>query len=277
MVRVTFLKIGCIGATNLIEAQLDERASRKDIHIRAISTGCNMKKEEAEDAAKLAVSVPTDLYVIISPNVALPGPTAARRILRETGIPIIVISDEPSKKMTKTLAEDGLGYIIIHADPMIGARQGFLDPVEMSLFNSDVIRVLAITGVFRLLHSEIDHVITQLTKGEKPTLPQIIANKETALKKSGLENPYAHAKAEASFETARNVAALSSEGCFKVKERRRYLTIVAAAHEQMRQAAQLADEAREIEKSNNTVTRVIHLNSGALRRKNKLFARYRGL
>jgi len=275
MIRVTFLKIGYIGATNLIEALLDERASRENLSVRVISSGCNMEKEEAVDSAKLAASVPSDLYVIVSPNASLPGPTAARQVIRETGKPVIIVSDEPSKKIAKTLGEQGVGYIMIQADPMIGARQCFLDPVEMALFNSDVIRVLAVTGVSRLLHSEIDQVIRQLKKGERPKLPQIVVNKEAALKESGLVNPYAYAKATASFEIARNVAGLSAEGCYRVKDRKRYPTIVAAAHEQMREAAILADEAREIEKSNDSVTRVIHLNSGALRRKNKLFAKFK--
>jgi len=275
MIRVTFLKIGYIGATNLIEALLDERASRKDLSVRVISSGCNMEEEEAVDAAKLAASVPSDLYVMVSPNASLPGPTAARQVIRETGKPVIVVSDEPSRKIVKTLAEQGVGYIVIQADPMIGARQGFLDPVEMELFNSDVIRVLAVTGVSRLLHSEIDRVIKQLKNGETPQLPQIIVDKEAALKESGLVNPYAYAKAMASFEMARNVASLSVEGCYKVEKRKLYLTIVAAAHEQMRKAALLADEAREIEKANNSVARVIHLNSGALRKKSKLFAKFK--
>ena len=212
MVKVTFLKIGYIGATNLIDALLDERASRKGLSVRVISSGCKMDEEEAVDAAKLAASVPSDLYVVVSPNASLPGPTAAREIVKETGKPIIIVSDEPSRKTAKKLGEEGLGYIIVYADPMIGARQGFLDPVEMALFNSDVIRVLAVTGVLRLIHSEIDRVIVQIDRGEEPQLPQVIVNKEAALQQSGLENPYAYARAMASFEAARRVGALSTEG-----------------------------------------------------------------
>ncbi|MCK4399547.1 methylenetetrahydromethanopterin dehydrogenase, partial [Candidatus Bathyarchaeota archaeon] len=68
MVKVTILKTGYIGATTLIDALLDERASRKDISVRVVSSGCKMDDDEAMDAAKIAASVPTDLYVIISPN-----------------------------------------------------------------------------------------------------------------------------------------------------------------------------------------------------------------
>jgi methylenetetrahydromethanopterin dehydrogenase len=274
MVKVTFLKIGYIGATNLIDALIDERASRKGISVRVVSSGCKMDEDEAVDVAKLAASVPSDLYVIVSPNADLPGPTAAREILKETGKPIIVVSDEPSKKTAKKLGEEGLGYIVVYADPMIGARQGFLDPVEMALFNSDVIRVLAVTGVLRLIHSEIDRVIAQLDKGEEPQLPQVIVNKEAALQQSGLENPYAYARAMASFEAARRVGALSTEGCFKVEESEMYLPIVAAAHELMRHAAQMADEAREVEKANDSVTRIVHFRSGAIRKKTKLLGSF---
>jgi len=274
MVKVTFLKIGYIGATNLIDALLDERASRRGLSVRVVSSGCKMDEEEAVDAARLAATVPSDLYVVVSPNAGLPGPTAAREILKETGKPIIVVSDEPSRKAAKKLAEQGIGYIVVYADPMIGARQGFLDPVEMALFNSDVIRVLAVTGVLRLIHSEIDRVIAQLKKGEKLELPQVVVNKEAALKQSGLENPYAYARAMASFEAARRVGALSTEGCFKVQERERYLPIVAAAHELMRQAALMADEAREVEKANDSVTRIVHFRSGALRKKTKLLGKF---
>ena len=274
MVKVTFLKIGYIGATNLIDALLDERASRKGISVRVVSSGCKMDEEEAVDAARLAASVPSDLYVVVSPNAGLPGPTAAREVLKETGKPIIIVSDEPSRKTAKKLGEEGFGYIVVYADPMIGARQGFLDPVEMALFNSDVIRVLAITGVLRLIHSEIDKVIAQIDKGEEPQLPQVIVNKEAALQQSGLENPYAHARAMASFEAARRVGVLSTEGCFKVEEREIYLPIVAAAHELMRHAALMADEAREVEKANDSVTRIVHFRSGALRKKTKLLGKF---
>jgi len=277
MVRVTFLKIGFLGVSNLIEALLDERASRKGLSVRVVSTGCKMDVEEAIDAAKLAASIPSDLYVVVSPNAALPGPREARRLLKETGKPIIVVSDEPTKKIAEELGEEGYGYILIYADSMIGARREFLDPVEMALFNSDVLRVLAITGVLRLVHMELDRVIKQIEAGEQLELPRMRITKERALKMSGLNNPYAYAKAMASFEMARRVAALSTEGCFKVKERERYIPIVAAAHELMRWAAMLADEAREIEKANDAVTRIVHFRDGSLRRKKKLYEKYEAL
>ena len=189
MVKVTFLKIGYIGTTNLIDALLDERASRKGISVRVISSGCKMDDDEAGDAAKIAASVPSDLYVVVSPNAGLSGPTKAREILKETGTPIIVVSDEPSRKAARKLPEEGIGYIVLYGDPMIGAKRDFLDPVEMAIFNSDVLRVLAVTGVFRLLHTELDRVIKQIADGEEVELPQVVVNKEKALAHSGLENP----------------------------------------------------------------------------------------
>ncbi|MBS7637420.1 F420-dependent methylenetetrahydromethanopterin dehydrogenase [Candidatus Bathyarchaeota archaeon] len=270
MVRITFLKVGYLGVTTLIDALLDERASRRDISVRVVSSGCKLDEEEASDVARMASSIPTDLYILVSPNAGLPGPSAARKIIMETGKPIIVVSDEPSKKIAEQLSDEGVGYILVYADSMIGARKEFLDPVEMALYNSDVIRVLAVTGVLRLIHTEIDRVIRQLGKGEAPTLPRVLVDKDAALAYSGLSNPYAYAKAMACFEAARRVASLSTEGCYRVEERERYLPILAAAHELMRMAARLADEAREMEKANDSVSRVVHLRSGALRGKVKL-------
>ncbi len=274
MVKVTILKTGYIGATTLIDALLDERAARGNISVRVVSSGCKMEDEEAVDAAKIAASIPSDLYIIISPNAGLSGPSKAREIIKETGKPIIVVSDEPSRKAARKLPDEGIGYIVLYGDPMIGAKRDFLDPVEMAIFNGDALKVLAITGVFRALHTEIDKVIEQIEKGETPVLPEVVVDKNVALEYSGLQNPYAHAKAMAAFEAARRVAALDTEGCFKTEGRENYLPIIAAAHELLRQAAKLADEAREIEKANDSVNRVAHFKSGELRSKYKLLDKY---
>jgi methylenetetrahydromethanopterin dehydrogenase len=74
----------------------------------------------------------------------------------------------------------------------------------------------------------------------------------------------------AAYETARRVADLSVEGCFQVKEWKRYTQIVSAAHEMMRQAARLADEARENEKSEDAVSRTPHYDDGSVLKKTKL-------
>jgi methylenetetrahydromethanopterin dehydrogenase len=274
MVKVTIVKTGYIATTTLIDALLDERASRQNISVRVISSGCKMDKDEAADAANIAAQVPTDLYVIISPNAGLPGPTAMREILKETGKPIIIVSDEPSRKKVKLLGEEGIGYLVLYGDPMIGAKRPFLDPVEMALFNADAIRVLSVTGVFRLVHSEIDRVIKEIEQGKKPELPMIVVNKKRALEYSGIKNPYARAKAMAAFEAARKVANLDVEGCFKTQGAANYLPIVAAAHELMRTAAKLCDEAREIEKANDSVERLVHFKDGTLRRKTELLGKF---
>jgi len=275
MVKVTIVKTGYIATTTLVDALLDERASRENVSVRVVSSGCKMDKDEAADAANLAVQVPTDLYVIISPNAGLPGPSKVREILKETGKPIIIISDEPSRKKLKQIGEEeGVGYLVLYGDPMIGAKRPFLDPVEMALFNADAIRVLSVTGVFRLVHSELDRVIEEIEQGKEPELPMIVVNKKRALKYSGIKNPYARAKAMAAFEAARKVANLDVEGCFKTQGASNYLPIVAAAHELMRSAAMLCDEAREIEKANDSVERLVHFKNGSLRKKTELLGKF---
>ena len=274
MVKVTIVKTGYIGTTTLIDALLDERASRENISVRVISSGCKMDKSDAGNIANIATEVPTDLYILISPNVGLPGPKEALAILKETKKPIIAISDEPSRKAAKELPKEGIGYLVLYGDPMIGAKRPFLDAVEMAIFNAEVIKVLSVTGVFRLVHSEIDRVIDEIEKGQKPVLPEIVVNKVKALEYSGLENPYARAKAMAAFEAARKVASLDVEGCFKTQGAQNYIPIIAAAHELIRQAAILCDEAREIEKTNDSVKRVVHFKNGELHTKTKLLGKF---
>jgi methylenetetrahydromethanopterin dehydrogenase len=270
LVKVTFVKIGYIATTTLIDALLDERSGRKDLQIRVVSSSVSMEEEAAVDVARIAAGIPSDLYVIVSPNAAMPGPTKAREALRATGKPIVVVSDEPSRKTLKENPVEGVGYIVVMNDPMIGAKQAFLDPVEMALFNSDAIRVLAVTGSFRIVQQELDKVIEQIGKGEKPTLPQVVVEKENALAAAQIKNPYAQGKAIAAFEAARRVANLSTEGTFKIEEPERYLPILTASHELLRQAAKTADEAREMEKANDSAARLAHFSKGETRKKTKL-------
>lgn len=146
MVKVTFVKIGYIATTTLIDALLDERSGRKDLQMRVISSSVSMDEDASVEVAKVAAGITSDLYVVVSPNAAMPGPTKARETLKAAGKPIIVVSDEPSRKSLKENPVEGIGYIVVTNDPMIGAKQSFLDPVEMALFNADAIRVLAVTG-----------------------------------------------------------------------------------------------------------------------------------
>jgi methylenetetrahydromethanopterin dehydrogenase len=270
LVKVTFVKIGYIATTTVIDALLDERSGRKDLQMRIVSSSTSMEEDASIDVAKIAAGIPSDLYVVVSPNAAMPGPTKAREALRATGKPIIIVSDEPSRKTLKENPVEGTGFIIVTNDPMIGAKQSFLDPVEMALFNSDAIKILAVTGSFRIIQQELDRVIEQLGKGEKPTLPQVVIEKEAALAAAHISNPYAQGKAIAAFEAARRVATLSTEGTFKIEEPERYLPILAAAHELLRTAAMTADEAREVEKANATAVRFAHFSKGETRKKTKL-------
>ena len=59
------------------------------------------------------------------------------------------------------------------------------------------------------------------------------------------------------------VADLDLKGCFMLKDHNQYIPIVAAAHEMAAAAAKLAVEARDIEKSNDTVTRTPHMGDGS--------------
>ena len=68
--------------------------------------------------------------------------------------------------------EQGLGYIIVMSDPMIGAEREWLDPTEMAIFNADILKVLAETGALRLVQNTIDGVIDGAAAGniELPNL-----------------------------------------------------------------------------------------------------------
>jgi len=269
-VRIGIVKMGCIGTMPLLEFLLDERAEREDLEVRVVGSGAKMVPEETTEVSERLLEFKPNIAIAISPNATLPGPTKSREILLKNGIPTIVISDLPAKKIVEQLKAQGYGYIIVEADSMIGARREFLDPIEMALFNSDIIKVLSVTGVFQIISAELENVITAIKKGETPTLPHIIATKEIAVDAAGFQNPYAKVKAMASYEISRKVADLTVEGCFVVKDRERCIPMVAAAHEMLRVAAKLADEARELEKSEDTVLRTPHSKDGTILEKRKL-------
>jgi len=210
-----------------------------------------------------------DLIFFTSPNAGLPGPSKSREILANSGIPSIIITDAPGKKATDDCDAKNIGYFIVMADSMIGARRPFLDPIEMSMFNSEILGVLALTGVLRLIVDETEKVISQIIAGAKPEMPKVIINKENAIKAAGYINAYSINKAMAAHEICKTVASLNVEGCFKVKGREDYMPIVGAAHEMLSQALKLANEARNIEKANDTVLREPHDTDGALLTKRK--------
>ena len=128
----------------------------------------------------------------------------------------------------------------------------------MSLFNADLLKVLAITGALRLIADELNKVIMDMLDGKTPILPQIIIDANNATEAAGFSNPYARAKAIAAFELAASVSKITAKACFQLKERDEYMPLLAAAHEMMLYSANMCMDAREIEKSNDTVVRKPH-------------------
>jgi methylenetetrahydromethanopterin dehydrogenase len=280
--KLAVLKLGCIGAAPLLDLLLDERADRDDLETRAFSSGAKLDPAACAGATADCLAFGADLVLLVSPNAALPGPTQARTALLEAGVMTIALGDAPSRKAFFKKNEagkqemnvpDGLGFLILPADPMIGARREFLDPSEMALFNADVIKVLAATGVLRAIQNALDGVIAALEADKTPTLPRITVTPELALAAAGFSNPYAQAKAYAALSIAETVASVTSKGCFVEQDPASYVTLVAAGHEMMRCAAQLADDARELEKSNDSVLRTPHAADGSTRRKTQLAAK----
>jgi len=259
VLKIGVLKNGTIGSSLLLAFLVDERAEAKRINVYEVSSGAKMHPPEMctktmEDLLKWQ----PELILMSSPNAALGGPKAAREIAKETGIPTIIISDAPAKKAVEEIQEKGMGYILVNCDSMIGARRPFLDPVEMTCFNADLLKVLAITGALQLIAEELNKVIIDMLEGRPPTLPQTIVDAATAIKTAKFTNPYAEAKAIAAFKLAASVSKVTGKACFKLQERSEYMPLLAASHEMMRMAAIMCDEAREIEKSNDTVIRRPH-------------------
>jgi methylenetetrahydromethanopterin dehydrogenase len=256
---------GNIGISPLLAMILDERADRGDLDVVAATSGAKLGEAECMETTKKLLAEKPNLVLWSSPNAALPGPTKARDLIKESGIPAIIISDAPSKKAKdEIVARGNMGFIVLQADSMIGARREFLDPTEMVLFNADLLKVLALTGVVKLVVKVIEDVITAMKKKDAIALPQLIVTKDVAIAAANYLNPYARAKAMAAHEMAESVAKLNTEGCFKLAHREEYMPVIAAAHEIMRAAAMLADEAREIEKGTGQVHRSPHYKDGKI-------------
>jgi methylenetetrahydromethanopterin dehydrogenase len=262
IVKVGVFKCGNIGAAPVLELLLDELAEREDIRVRTVTAGSKMNVEDVEETLPKLLEFNPDLIVSISPNAGIPGPAKAREILSNRKIPCIVISDAPAKKVTGEIEKQGLGYIIILGDPLIGARREFLDPVEMAIFNSNIIKVLAATGILRVIHQEIDKIITAIKEKQTITLPKLILDTEYIRDNSDFRNPYAKAKAMAAYELTKKIAEIDQKACFVEKEKEKYIPLVACAHEIAQIAARLAEEAREIEKYADTLVRKPHSKEG---------------
>ena len=161
VVKIAIIKSGNIGTSPVIDLLLDERADRPNIVVPKI------------DAFE------PDFAIFISPNPGAPGPAKAREMLSEKDVPAIIIGDAPGKGKKDEMDEQGLGYIIVMSDPMIGAKREWLDPTEMAIFNSDILKVLAETGALRLVQQTIDTVIEQAEAGAIE-LPKLIVTAEKA-------------------------------------------------------------------------------------------------
>jgi len=269
-VKVGIFKCGNIGTAPLLEFLFDELADREDISVRSITTGAKMLAEEVEEALPKIFDFNPDFLIFISPNPAVQGPKRAREILLEKKIPSIFISDGPGKRLKEELEKHGFGYIIVMGDPLIGARKEFLDPTEMAIFNSNIIKVLAITGVYSLIYQEIDKVIAFCKNESVPELPKLIIDTRHIRDQSDFKNPYAKAKAMAAYELTKKIAEINTRACFMEKEKEKYIPMVACAHEIAQVAANLAEEAREIEKYADTLIRRPHSKEGRLKVKEKL-------
>ena len=269
VLKIGILKNGTIGSSLLLAFLMDERAEATRINVHEVTSGAKMHPPEmCTETMKELLKWEPELILMSSPNAALKGPKAARDMAGS--IPTIIISDAPAKKAVEEITEKGMGYILVNCDSMIGARRPFLDTIEMSVFNSDLLKVLAITGALSVISEELNKVIIDMLDGKAPTLPKIIVNATIATKAAGFSNPYAEAKAIAAFELASSVSKLTGKACFQLKEREEYMPLLAAAHEMMSTAAKMCDQAREIEKSNDTVLRRPHHAKQHLLTKRKL-------
>ena len=256
ILKIGVLKNGTIGSSLLLAFLMDERAEAKRIEVLEVTSGAKMQPPICRLTMEKLLSLNPELIIMSSPNAALPGPKKAREMVNN--IPTIVISDSPAKKAIDELKEKNMGYILVNCDSMIGARRPFLDPTEMSIYNADLLKVLAITGALQVITEELNKVIMDLLEGRSPTLPQIIVDSNLATEAARFSNAYARAKAIAAFELAASVSKVTGKACFQLKDKSEYMPLLAAAHEMMRTAALLCDDAREIEKSNDTVIRKPH-------------------
>jgi len=269
VLKIGILKNGTIGSSLLLAFLLDERAESKNIIVREVTSGAKMNPpEECVETMKKLLEFEPELILMSSPNAALKGPKAARELAGN--IPTIVISDAPAKKAIEEFKEKNMGYIIVGCDSMIGARRPFLDTIEMSCFNADLLKVLAITGAFNIITNELNKVLMDMLEGKAPTLPEIEIKATNATEAAGFSNPYAQAKAIAAFELAASVSKITGRACFVLKDRADYMPLLAASHEMMKTAAELCTQAREIEKSNDTVLRTPHHAKQHLLTKRKL-------
>jgi methylenetetrahydromethanopterin dehydrogenase len=276
VVKVGVAKLGNIASGVMAELLLDERADREDMQTFMATSGTKLQPEDIDRVVTNMIAYKPDFAIVVSPNGVLPGPTGARERLAAAGIPVVFITDDVTTKKEWADIKDGkFGYIIMKGDSMIGARREFLDPIEMADYNGNLVKVLAVTGAFRKLQMALDQVIDQVKAGKKGgdiVLPKLIVGSDKAVD-GEFTNAYALAKARAAYEIASAVAMVNVKGCFMTKEWEKYIPIVSSAHEMMRCAAALCDEAREIEKAGDGIIRKPHKKDGVIVTKTKLISK----
>lgn len=270
--KVGVFKCGNIASSPVFELLLDELADRQDVKTRTVTTGSKMAPEDVDEALPKLFEFNPKLLILICPNASLPGPSKVREKFSASCLPSVVITDAPGKKIRADLEKQGLGYIILMGDPLIGARREFLDPLEMAIFNSNIIKVLAITGVYRMVHQEIDKLIHATKSGASPVPPKLVIDISMIRDKSDFTNPYAKAKAMAAYALTEKIAEINFQACFVEKESDKYIPLAASAHEIAQTAARLAEDAREIEKCGDTLARKPHAKDGRAKTKTKLMA-----
>jgi len=276
VVKVGVAKLGNIASGVMAELLLDERADREDMQTFMATSGTKLQPEDIDRVVSNMKAWNPDFCIVVSPNGVLPGPTGAREQLAAAGIPVVIITDDvTTKKEWEDVKNSKFGYIIMKADSMIGARREFLDPIEMADYNGNLVKVLALTGAFRKLQLALDKVIDQVKAGKKGAeleLPKVIMTADKAVD-GEFTSAYAMSKARAAYEIAQAVAMVNVKGCFMTKEWEKYVPIVCSAHEMMRAAAVLCDEAREIEKAGDGVIRKPHKKDGVIVSKVKLMSK----
>jgi methylenetetrahydromethanopterin dehydrogenase len=77
----------------------------------------------------------------------------------------------------------------------------------------------------------------------------------------------------AAYAMAEKVGDLDLLGCFMQKEMDQYIITVCSAHELLRAAAKLCDEARELEKGMDSVVRTPHAADGKILNKTTLVSK----
>ncbi|MFQ5977832.1 MAG: F420-dependent methylenetetrahydromethanopterin dehydrogenase [Candidatus Heimdallarchaeota archaeon] len=272
MLYLTVVKLGNIGSAPLLDLLFDERADRKNIDVRVFGSGAKMGEIQAEEVANFAKDYDkTQLFLVVSPNATLPGPTKAREILAETGKPVIVITDAPGKKIKESLAEN-VGYLIITTDPMIGARREFLDVTEMCIFNGFLQVLLAETGVMETIRQEVESVLSKIESGiPNPEVPRLVIKPETAVNSLNFSNPFALSKAIAAANLAKHISSVTTKACFMIKDREEYLKLIEGAHQTLVAAVGMAEEARNLEKASGELYRSPHAKDGKMVTKTKFY------